>query len=183
MKIKVFVALVALLSLTANAQPYVELAYTTTKVEISENSNKLAGKPETLRLIMGMELSKNLSVEGLFATGARKDELTLNGASLQAPFTGAKLGVKSVYGVYMKSSVDFSPQWSGFVRLGMARAEGELTSSQFQTASAKKSGFSYGIGVSYAVSPVMSVNMDYMSYIDKDETKASGVSVGAGYKF
>lgn len=180
MKKYLVLAALSVTSMMAAAQPYAEVGFTGTQVQIGDSSNELEGDPQALRLIMGMELRKNISVEGLLAAGIKESHVTVNGG-----FTSqTNLKLKRIYGAYLKSSIDITPELTGFVRLGVAKAEGELIAVPgIGNVSADETSFSYGVGISYAFNPALSVNVDYMSYIDKDDTKVRGVTIGAGYKF
>jgi outer membrane autotransporter protein len=71
-----------------------------------------------------------------------------------------------------------------FGRVGYAK--GELTATNTGTGASVKGngdGASYGVGASYALTPKVSVNADYMMYVSKSNAEYSGVTIGLGYKF
>lgn len=180
MKKYLLLAAMSMTSMMAAAQPYAEVGFTDTRIQVREGSDEIEGEPQALRLIMGTELRKNISVEGLLATGIKESHVTANGTSIGQ----INLKLKRIYGAYLKSSIDITPELTGFVRLGVAKTEGELIGVPgIGNASADETSFSYGVGISYAVNPALSVNVDYMSYLDKDDIKVRGVTIGAGYKF
>jgi opacity protein-like surface antigen len=74
------------------------------------------------------------------------------------------------------------PDLKGFVRLGFAQLKGSI-SGYGQKYSGNESSFSYGMGFSYALNPKTSLNVDYMSYLDKNDGEVNGFTFGVGYKF
>jgi outer membrane autotransporter protein len=95
---------------------------------------------------------------------------------------GATFEVDNVVGIYVKGKTRLTDNLEAFARAGLARAKG-TASLDGQSASASESGFSYGVGLSYAFDKTTSLNIDYMSYLDKNSSKATGITVGLGFKF
>jgi outer membrane autotransporter protein len=142
----------------------------------------LESSPAAIRGVLGYEINPNLAVEGLVALGIGDDELRGNGQEIQ----GVKVEMSSVFGIYAKPKVNFTPELEGFVRVGYARSKITTEAPAGAEASTSKSGFSYGLGVSYALSPQISLNVDYMSYFDQtdpDDAKLTGLAFGASYTF
>ena len=142
----------------------------------------MESSPAAIRGVLGYEINPNLAVEGLVALGIGDDELRGNGQEIP----GVKVEMSSVFGIYAKPKVNFTPELEGFVRVGYARSKITTEAPAGSEASTSKSGFSYGLGVSYALSPQISLTVDYMSYLDQtdpDDAKLTGLAFGASYTF
>lgn len=167
-------------SSVASAQTYVELGHTS--VDYSEKLFGIEAKssPTALRAVLGYELSKNLAVEGMLAVGMGSDNV-----SVLIPGFGrlsGKFEIDNMYGIFVKPKMNFTPELEGFVRAGYVHAKG-TASFPGVPVSASESGFSYGAGMSYALSKSTSLNVDYMRYLDKSGAKADGFTFGVGFKF
>lgn len=152
------------------------------KIEEATPGLNLESSPAAIRGVLGYEINPNLAVEGLVALGIGDDELRGNGQEIP----GVKVEMSSVFGIYAKPKVNFTPELEGFVRVGYARSKITTEAPAGSEASTSKSGFSYGLGVSYALSPQISLNVDYMSYLDQtdpDDAKFTGLAFGASYTF
>jgi opacity protein-like surface antigen len=74
------------------------------------------------------------------------------------------------------------PDLEGFVRLGFSQSKTSFTENGLKH-SHNESSFPYGMGFSCALNPKTSLNVDYMSYLDKNDAKIDGFTFGVGYKF
>ena len=161
----------------AQAQYYGELAYLGTTLK--ESSENYKTKPNALRLIAGYNLMENLSIEGMVAFGTNsakdKNDEGLNGNATK---------VNNMVGLYIKPHVNVSKDLTVFARAGIARTALKGTQTEgSEPWKMKATKFSYGAGISYAVTPVVSINADYMHYFKKDGATLRGFTVGLGYKF
>jgi len=171
-----------LAAFSASAQLYGEIGVTSIKIEEATPGLNLESSPAAIRGVFGYEINPNLAVEGLVALGIGDDELRGNGQEIP----GVKVETSSVFGIYAKPKVNFTPELEGFVRVGYARSKITTEAPAGSEASTSKSGFSYGLGVSYALSPQISLTVDYMSYLDQtdpDDAKLTGLAFGARYTF
>ena len=171
-----------LAAFSASAQLYGEIGVTSIKIEEATPGLNLESSPAAIRGVLGYEINPNLAVEGLVALGIGDDELRGNGQEIP----DVKVETSSVFGIYAKPKVNFTPELEGFVRVGYARSKITTEAPAGSEASTSKSGFSYGLGVSYALSPQISLNVDYMSYLDQtdpDDAKLTGLAFGARYTF
>jgi outer membrane autotransporter protein len=168
----------SLAAFTASAQMYGELGVTAVDIELNDSGSNLESSPTAIRGIVGYELNPNLAIEGLVAFGMNDDNFKVNGATA----FGTKFELDNAIGIYAKPKVKFTPELEGFVRAGFARAKG-TASGGGQSFSASETGFSYGLGLSYALNKMTSINVDYMSYLDKNDFTATGYTFGVGYKF
>lgn len=168
-----------LAAFSASAQMYGEVGITAGKYkENLEPGYTAKSSPTALRGIFGYEINPNFAIEGMVGVGMSDDNVKVNGFT--AP--GVKLEIDSIFGIYVKPKMKFTPELEGFVRAGFAQSKGTLSGNGEQY-SAKESGFSYGLGMSYALNPKTSLNVDYMSYLDKNDAKVNGFTFGVGYKF
>jgi outer membrane autotransporter protein len=167
-----------LAAFSASAQMYGEVGVTSVKYEESFQGAKLKSSPVAIRGVFGYEINPNFAVEGLVAFGMSDDDIKLNGNTIAR----SNFKVDNVIGIYAKPKVKLTPELEGFVRAGFAQSNG-TASLNGQSSSASESGFSYGLGMSYALNKTTSINVDYMSYLDKNVSTATGFTFGVGYKF
>ena len=160
----------------ATSNAYVDVGYLASTYKNS-TAPTYTVRPAGLRLVAGMDVHPNLSVEGLAAFGVKAgDGKNSSGAATEVKLT-------SVVGLYVKPKMDVSPELQLFGRLGFASTN---HSDKIGTAAAKSktdSGVSYGLGASYRISGNTSVGLDYMSYYDRKNTSINGVTVSVGYRF
>lgn len=168
----------ALAALAAQAQTYAEIGYTSVNYEEQALGYTFKSSPKALRGLMGYELSENVAIEGIVAMGMGDANVKVAGQTI----SGANLQIDSLYGIYVTPKMKLADNFEGFVRAGYASAKGTV-SYNGQNSSGSSNGFSYGLGVRYAFDKKTSLNVDYMSYVDKSDAKATGFTVGIGFKF
>ena len=169
---------IALAAVATQAQTYGEIGVTAVTYEESVLGVNLKSSPQALRAVIGYELNENVAIEGLVGFGMSDDGVKVAGTTV----AGAKFEVDNVVGLYVKGKTQLADGFEAFARAGIARAKG--TASYLGVSeSASESGFSYGFGVSYAFDKSTSLNFDYMSYLDKNSSKATGFTLGLGFKF
>ena len=170
-------SVLALAAIGAQAQTYGEIGYATVSFTDPSTSPTYKSSPKALRGLVGYEVSENIAVEGIIGLGLGSDSIKVNGQS-----SGANLKINSMYGVYLTPKAKLADNLEGFVRAGYMHVKGTATDSGSSSTSSE-SGFSYGFGARYALDKNMSLNVDYMSYLNKTDIKATGFTVGIGYKF
>lgn len=163
---------------TAHAQFYGELGYTSVTVKDSLADQSLKASPNVLRAIVGYEVNPNVSVELMTGLNLGSASLKLNGQEL----ANSSAKVDRMLGVYLKPKMELVPGLEAFGRLGFMDASLKTTSGTSSRTNSTN-GFSYGAGLSYALSKTMSVNLDYMHYGKKDASTAKGFTAGIGFKF
>lgn len=169
---------IALAAFSASAQMYGEIGGTAAKYQAQALGYPVESFPTAIRGIFGYEISPNLAIEAVAAFGVSADKVKFSGVTIP----GANFKVNNLYGIYAKPKYQFTPEFEGFIRAGFAYSKGTLSIGA-QNASASENSFSYGLGVSYAVTKATSINADYMSYLDKNNSTATGYTFGIGYKF
>ncbi len=167
-----------LAAFSASAHVYGEIGVTSVKYEETVFGFNAESSPTAIRGIFGYEINPNFAVEGLAAFGMSDDNVQVLGYT----YPGLKFKVDNVLGIYAKPKVKFTPELEGFLRAGFARSKGTASLNTLSS-SGSETDFSYGLGMSYALNPKTSLNFDYMSYLDKNNSKAAGFTFGVGYKF
>ncbi len=138
-------------------------------------------KPSALRGIVGYQVNSNLSVEGMLGMGMSDGTATITANNASAT---ANVKVDSMYGVYGKVKAELAPGFEAFGRAGYSKSNAVLSVSSFgYSQSNSTDGFSWGVGAAFAVSPSVSVTVDYMSYASKDDVKVTGPTFGVAFKF
>lgn len=127
----------------------------------------------TLRF--GMNIDKNLSVEGLLGT-------TITNANGFVGNIPLSVKYESIYGIYLKAKTEVAPNFDLFARLGYMHATINASIPGY-SASAGGSDLSYGIGAQYSFTPTVYGQLDYMTYYNKNGATANGPSIGLGLKF
>lgn len=180
MKVKSLIAAAALsvLSIGATAQTYAEIGITSVSYEESLFDVIVKSSPQSFRGVVGYELNETFAVEGHVGFGMSGDGIKVGGTSVP----DATFDVDNVIGIYVKGKTKLTDNLEAFARAGLARAKG-TASLDGVSASASESGFSYGVGLSYVFDKTTSLNIDYMSYLDRSSSKATGITVGLGFKF
>ncbi len=151
----------ALLSLASQAQTYVEFGYAAVSVDTSNSS---VGNPRALRGLIGFELNQNIAIEGLYGVGIGKSNYNID----------------NMYGFYVTPKLKIAEKVEGFVRAGYTHAAGSYKNTNYTKTYGD---FSYGGGFRVALDKNISINFDYMKYLDKSTVTANGFTVGLGLKF
>lgn len=170
------VALLAVLAVgSASAQSmkkesgyYGEVGYTA--LNIKNDNNGFDVTPKLVRLSVGKDLDRNLSVEGIYAFTASKDSAVLG---------GTKYTVKgTMFGAYLKPKIEIAKDVEAFARIGAVHSKYEDEAS-----SVSKTKLSYGIGVQAQLTKDVYGQVDYMSYYKADGLSAKGFTLSIGTRF
>lgn len=175
---KKLIAIAALLSAgAAQAQMalpvYAEIGYTA--VKYSEDGFGDDIKPGILRGILGVEVHPNIAIEAMAGTGVKDDTIRFQGMDVETK-------VSRSYGFYVKPQIKPTSDLTLFARLGYADTKLKASISN-ASISESDNDVSYGVGLGYALSSRAYVAADYMSYYDKDGSKAAGFTLGVGFRF
>lgn len=156
---------------------YGELGYT--QVTLSDPANTASSKPSALRAIVGYEMNRNFSVEGMLAMGVADGSIDV---AVLGGTVSMRSKIDSMYGVFAKAKAEVAPGVELFGRVGYSKSNYTLS---FPGASGSGStdGIAWGLGGSYAVSPGVALTVDYTSYYNKDGAKATGPTFGVSFKF
>jgi opacity protein-like surface antigen len=133
-----------------------------------------------LRLVGGLELNKGVAAE-LFYTDLGK---------VNAADTGASVEVKAhALGAAMALSADFSADWRGVLRLGVASVQAKGTASAFGTSdSISKTSLQplVGLGLVYAITPSLYADANYERTrigLAGENSTVGLATVGIGWRF
>jgi Outer membrane protein beta-barrel domain len=159
----------------AQAQVYVEAAYTPLSVKAGGDSVK----PAALSGIVGYEVNPNLAVEGFLGLGVKKVSVSDQDGS-------ADLKVSKSFGMFLKPKVMLNDSTEVFARVGFAQStlKVNVTDSEGSFSGSGSNGsFAYGLGGNYYLNKQTYLTGSYMSFYNKDGLKVTGFNLGAGYKF
>lgn len=120
-------------------------------------------KPLLGRFIVGKDIDKNLSIEGLVALNLRKDADTS----------------ATTYGVFLKPKMEVAKDVDVFARLGVAHTESKVNAGTYSSTKA-----AYGLGIQTLLTKTIYTQIDFMHYGKDDQgNNASGFAFSAGYRF
>ena len=162
--------------LSANAQTYGQIGVTAVKYKDKLSSSNVETSPTALRALFGYKLNPKLSIEGMAAIGLTNDKI--NGTLAN----DAKLNIDYLLGIYAKPNTKITPQLEVFLRAGFAQTKATASFSG-SSASSIDNSFSYGLGMSYELDKTTFLNLDYMFYLNNNQTSASGFTVALDYQF
>lgn len=159
---------------TVSAQAvYGEVGYVGTKVSSSIGSLGISAKPDAVRGLVGYQMNPNLSFEGMLAFGAGDGSINVAGIR-----SGLGLKIDNMVGAFVKPSFPIGDVFDLFGRVGYVSTKVSVDGNSDRSGS-----LSYGVGGSFRMTPALSLNVDYMIYHKKDDTKVDGYSVGVSYRF
>jgi Outer membrane protein beta-barrel domain len=172
-------ALSVVLSGSAYAQTYAEVLYSATTITSNQSVGRIETKPDMVGVLAGYEMSSNLAVEGLFATGLSGSDTTLNGSSQRSP---VETKVDRYFGVFVKPKMKLSETTELFVRVG--RVEGKTASSTASSVTTDSgSNWAYGVGANYLLSSKTYLTGSFLQTATKSGVKSDTLSVGVGYRY
>lgn len=117
----------------------------------------------------GARMNEYLSAEARLGFGVRGDDFDLGGTKLDVK-------LKNYYGAYIKAGSPLNETVFPYAIAGYTKAK--IEASAFgEKASESETDFSYGMGVDVKFDN-FTVNLEYMSYINNDDGKMRGVSLG-----
>lgn len=142
----------------------------------STSGDGLSYSPSVMRGIMGKKINSNFSVEGFLGFGLASGSTDMTGGS-------ASLKVDNAYGLYLKPNYQVNADVNVYTRIGFAKFNSTLTATNGLSEVESLDGPSFGAGLSYKLDPRFSLNMDIMSYGNRDGSYVDGLTFGVGYKF
>lgn len=174
----VFMAAAALFVAGAQAQMYGELGYTSTEVKLTDTGDTYKAKPAAIRGIVGYDLHPNVAVEGMLAFGTGSADVS--GPNV-AP--GANVKIKDAYGLFVKPKTKVNDALEVFGRIGYTQIKYQGGANGVSPVKETEDGLSYGVGLSYALTRSVSLNLDYLQYVKTSDAKATGATFGVGFRF
>jgi outer membrane immunogenic protein len=135
------------------------------------------GDTVTGSIILGANITENFGIEGMLATSITDAEQTF------ADTLKTEMSINYAAALYAVGKVNISPEFQLYGKLGYIKADFDisltnLNSGQKVSESGDESDFSYGAGISYAISQTMALRGEYMSYFDKDGLTTDGFGIG-----
>ena len=150
---------------------YGEIGYT----GLTYKAPEVKTHPGEVRLIGGYEFHPNMAVEVMGLLSAKDSKLDFFGQTF-------KVKIDNIWGVFLKPKVAVTPEVELFGRLGYARSQRSVSVDALSFSESGNS-VAYGVGASYAINKRVSLNLDYMSYYNRDDIRIQGPTLGVGIKF
>lgn len=173
-----FIGVIAAASVTAQAQSTLtkgmhgEIGYTSINYTDSGYAPSPAG---VVRVLIGNEFHENFAVEGMAGFGTNEGSFTATGVAV-------KRHIDNMFGIYLKPKAKLSDVVEVFGRIGYANIATTGTNAGV-TDSTSVGSASYGVGASFNLNRTTALNVDYMTYYNKDGVKAGGPTFGVGFRF
>ncbi|PFG11088.1 MULTISPECIES: porin family protein [unclassified Marinobacter] len=137
---------------------------------INDDASLTAG---TFRL--GAQVNEYLSGELRAGLGFSDDTVNITG-------TDVDIELDSLFGAYLRGGFPITKQIYPYAVFGVTR--GQVTySAQGFSESKSETDTSFGVGVDFTLIDQVTLNVEYMSWFDKDGTEIDGFSVGASTAF
>ena len=108
----------------------------------------------------GTKFSENFSGEVRLGVGVADDTATVFGGDID-------VSLENFAGAYLRAGLPVSGNIYPYVIAGVSRVDMEV-SSAFASASDSETDLSYGLGSDFMINDSVGVNVEYMSYIDKN---------------
>jgi len=151
------------------AGPYIGLNYS--QYELTNSSTTSTLKPTGATVRAGIDFTSFLALEGRAGVGVNSDE--------RGP---AEFDLDRLYGGYLKLSVPIAGVLSPYAIAGYSEVRGKA-SVLGVSATETYSDESYGVGVDASVAGVIGLNVEYMRYLDENNSELNAVSVGVRSSF
>jgi len=119
---------------------------------------------------IGTSFNENFSAEARIGFGLTDDTVNLFGEDVD-------LEINNFFGAYLKGGVQVSEVFYPYAIIGYTRGEVEASVLGFSI-SESESDVSFGLGADLSIIDGVTVNLEYMSYFDKDGADLSGFSLG-----
>ena len=132
----------------------------------------LAGEPSLTTLYgrVGTSFNENFSAEARVGFGLTDDTVLVLGNDVD-------VDLNNFFGAYLKGGAQVTEMFYPYAVMGYTRGEVDASVLGFSI-SESESDLSFGLGADVTISDVMTLNLEYMNYYDKDGVELSGFSVG-----
>ena len=124
---------------------------------------------------LGYQLNDNLAVEGMLAN-------SISDTTFYVGSTQVNARVSNAYGIYVKPSIPLQSNFNIFARIGFTHAT-ISANTYWGSGWASGTGLSYGAGAKYYPTDQAYIQLDYMSYYDKDGIQLTGPGMSLGINF
>ena len=124
---------------------------------------------------VGTKFNDYLSAEIRAGFGIDDDEVEAFGVDIDTE-------LENFYGVYLRGGIPTNSIAYPYVVLGYTRGEIEASVPGFSL-SESESDVSYGVGLDLNLTDRVTLNLEYINYLDKDDVEIDGFNIGAVWLF
>lgn len=149
---------------------------------------------------IGKNFNKYFSLEGRIGFGVGDDEFSNQEIKPEENYnyintTTFNLKLRNTYGLYLRAGLPVNEFFYPYAILGLTQNKIETNKKhrvvhpyngidyKFESNSKSITDASYGLGVDLKVHENISINLEYLNYLDKDGMELSGFSIGVISKF
>lgn len=145
------------------------LEYSETDIDDDASLSVLYGR-------LGLNFNQNFSGEIRLGVGVGDDTVDVFG-------TNVDVELDNMYGVYVRGGAPVSAVVYPYAVLGYTRGKATASAAGFGSVSDSETDVSFGLGVDFTVSKEITINAEYMNYLDKDGAEISGLAIGVATHF
>lgn len=124
---------------------------------------------------VGTHFNENFSGEIRAGMGVGDDSVDVLGFDVDVE-------LEHFFGAYLRGGFQAGPALYPYAILGYTRGEVKASVGGFSD-TLTESDMSYGVGADFSINDSTIVNLEYLSYLDKDEAEISGFTIGLAKKF
>lgn len=124
---------------------------------------------------LGTTFNENFSGEARLGLGLGDDTVSVFGYD-------ADIELDNMFGAYVRGGLPVSESFYPYVILGYTRGEATISVGSYSE-SQSETDISFGLGADVNVGQSVTLNVEYMSYFDKDGAEINGFSFGVARKF
>jgi len=177
----------------ASDDDYFGVQYSSLIYEDTSLGESLEFKPTALVARMGSFINRYLAIEARLGLGFSDDEITTTGTNTLLGAYDGNIGydINSIFGVYAVGNLPVTDRFDLYGLIGYSSVDAEisfgLSTTKFGVSNLSgndtENGLSYGFGGSVGVMENMSLNLEYMSYLDKDEFVLESINLGVLFNY
>jgi outer membrane immunogenic protein len=172
---KIAVAAIGLSSLLCNAV-YAEGSYFGGNASFVKYSDDVIGEDASLTAVfgrLGTMFNENISGEIRVGFGIA-DDTVLDVVDVE---------LDNLFGAYVRGGIPVADAFYPYAIIGYTRGKLSASVSGFGSESGTESDISFGVGADFDVASNITLNAEYMNFLDKDGAEISGFSFGLASKF
>jgi len=166
---KAAACLLAVLATTAQAENYVGGNMAFVDYDSDASLKAIVGR-------LGMTFGENLAGEVRLGKGYGTDTIDVSGYNV-------KVELETMYGVYGRFNMAVSSRAYPYVIAGYTRGKVKASISGIGSSTDTEGDLSYGFGLDYHVNEKLTINGEYMQYLDKSGADISALSIGVSTRF
>lgn len=125
---------------------------------------------------LGSQFNEILSAEFRLGLGIGDDSIGFMGRDVD-------VDLKNMFGAYVRAGLPVTDVFYPYAVIGYTRGEVEYSLSGFGSDSDAESDVSFGVGSDFSLGQQMTINVEYMNYLDKNGVEIDGFSVGFAKSF